>query len=1026
MESIVKESILPLHPEMNETTIGELYVTPWMKLEVINCKTLKTKSSDKLGTRQEQHLNIQSFYDIFFKDGKQLKQIYILGEAGSGKSAFCKNIVYKWCLSHSETNVVNALSQRGNMSSTEEILSDEEVMKRYEFLFYISLRYNTDAGDIKTMLKNHYEDPLLDAVLERESEKCLILADGLDEWKPPTDTKMSQTQTNGLPKRDLYKNYAVITTSRPWKFEGLKIRDSEIDSKIRICGIEYKSVIKMATYIVSHLNTYFEKKKSVNRFLAKYVLSNDQTKTPLNDIVTSPVMLKQLVCLWFEDKLCQSLRCQIYCSMLELSLEWSVQRKRDNTIFETFRELSLNSEKVSLPQAFDDSICDEYKLIVIRAGKLAYQTLFSEQKESSLTFSHATLRRYGATKDFIQCCLEMGILTEEQDVTFSLTKRRNTQFSFSHKSIQEILAAIFIVMECQTFENINENETMNNIVECFKNVKSLEDVLEQSYVIEIICGLDPALASCVSRYIYDIVVRDERFIEYRKTLVNWYDFSMLSQIQELIFQCIKEFQHNESRKAENLYLADIILRHKSDIPLLRYIKTCSIMSVTIAGEIWGLSRSSIHLNQNDVEILCNIVGNCNQSIRRFSKLDSITADADEELPIYYVLVASTYSQLEVLELKCIKLSHDSLSRLSSLIKKNTKLKAVSLKEIRCDDESCQTHNIGLPDHAVLQYIDINSTDCKLQDLNAQNLTICSLTEMNRSVNVCHFLKNAQVLEYLYLSSCTFVLDGQKLVTMLKLKYVDLCDLQISETTWHLLISSLKTCPQLESLSLTALRLPDKVKLTLLHDIQEVNQIKRLYLRNMNIHLKFTSDLNNLKHLVFDNMECYQTSTCNFIESLQYVYNLEHIAFKNMDIENSCLLPPCKFVSLKHILLQNIKLGNESWMEFGKNLQKLHHLESLQFQRLNIPENALKFTCSMKHLKSITFQKVTFSLDCWKEIADSLSMLPQSIEVQTVDLYIENGSNETAIDYVKKRNDLFQVTLSYGVDCSYKTVKGKSS
>ncbi|XP_053386839.1 uncharacterized protein LOC123563372 isoform X3 [Mercenaria mercenaria] len=1024
METVVKVSALPLHLERNDATINDLYVTPWLKLDNNSCNVFKTKTSPEVAPGNERSRIISFFYDIFYKDGQLMKLIYIIGEAGSGKSAFCKKMIHKWCLSNFEQSEVCSNSQR-KCFATDVVMSDEEIMKSYEFLFYISLRHNTDTGDIRTMLNNHYEDPALDVILERESRNCLILIDGLDEWKPPAEEKLSQFQTIGLPKRDLSKQYTTITTSRPWKVDILKIKESEIDNKIRLCGIEYKSVIKMTTYIVSYLNKIFKKKKSANRFLAKYVLSNEQNKTPLNDIMKSPVMLQQLVCLWFDDKLHQSSRRNIYTSMLELSLEWSVQRKPDDRIFEMFREKSMDLEEISLPLTFDeDSICEEYKYILLIAGKVAYHTLFSEQKESSLTFGQATLRKYGANKDFIQCCLEMGIFTEEQNVTFSLSKRRNTQLSFTHKSIQEVLAAIYIVMQCESVESDAMSQTVS---EYLRNVKTAEDILEQSDVIELVCGFNPSLTADVSKYMYDIVIRDERFIEFRETLKQWPDCNIIVQIQELVFGCIKEFQSSKCCEGYDLYLADAIIRDKSDIPLLKNIKKENILSITIAGEIWGLSRSSIHLSDCDVRILCSTISQCSSSLYRFSKLDSITADPAEELPVYSTLVSCKYNHLQALELKDIRWKHDKMFGLSSFLEQNTNLQVLSLRDMHCEADQCTVHEANLSKHVKLRSMDISDADIRLTGLNSENLTRFVLIGMDKYGSIDHLLSGAKVLEYINLSSWTFHSDSKTFISdMQKLKYIEMSEVQMSETTWLMFTDSLKTFPSLQKLTLRAVNIPDRVKITLLNTLQGVGQIERLDLMDMNISIKFPKGLCNLKHLVVNNVKCFETDICDFVNSLQYLCTLERLVFKNMDIQSSSFTFPPSLVCLKHILLQNVILTKEAWIEFALSLHHLQQLEILEFQSLNIPDASLSFSSEMKNLRNVSFEKVLMSISSWKDIADSLSLLRQSIEVETVDLYIEHGSLETAIEYVKKKKDLFQVSLRFGVDCSFRTKKSSSA
>lgn len=1025
MDTVVKVSALPLNPEVNAATINELYVTPWLTFD--GNKTILLKNRNKSPEEKLQNgggRNIASYEDIFYKDGKIMKLIYIVGDAGSGKSAFCKNMIYEWCTVHSDERNMTVHSEKWNTMTEDtktEHMSDKDILKRFDFLFYISLRHNVDSSDIRTMLLKQYEDPVLDMILEKESAHCLVLLDGLDEWKPPVEQKHSQFQTVGLPERELSKQYTVVTTSRPWKVEVLKIKESEIDNKIKLRGIEFRSIIKLATFVVSHLNKMFDENKSANRFLAKYVLNTEHKKSPLDDFIKSPIMLQQLLCLWFDCKLKQFSRFYIYCSMLELSLEWSIQRNPEDKTFEVFREKSMAMENINLPFSLEEyPVIEEYKYVIFNAGKIAYYTLFSEQKELSLTFDRGTLRKLGASTDLIQCCLNMGILTEEQNITFSLSKRHNTQFSFTHKSIQEVLAAIYIVIKCQSdHSNASKMGEPKEVVKMhLRNIKTVEDVLEQSNVIELICGLSPSLASELTKYIYDILTRDERFLHFRTTFTDWRIYRIVSEIQELIFGCIKEFDSSEKDENPELYLSDIIIRDKADIAFLKNIQVSTILSVTIAGEIWGLSRSSIHLSDTDVDKLCNIVDQRSVSLQRFSKIDPVTTDPLEEVPLYCALIVSPNRQLKTLELKDIKLPHETMLDLSLFLKNNEGLQMISFTGIHCDLKQCTLHETDLSGLYKLIFLHIEKCSLSITGLNVQNLKRCQLAGQ-KSLSMFNFLECAPVLEYLHLSSLNFNGSHKFISNVPSLRCIDVCDVGFSKAAWLSFIQCLKCCHSLRELIFDCLSIPEEIRPTFISDIQAIQKLEHLDLKNMTISSILPQGFKYLRQLRIQNVTCFTADLCDFIDSTEYLDSLENLVIKNIDFRTSLFHVSERLAKLAHIALNNVKLTKEAWLGFARNLKFLAKLESVELQSVTLPDRAFSFA-GMNHVRSVRLVSVMMNLPTWIEIVDSLSSLPQNVDVQTIDLYIQNGTTSDAVDYVKAQKELFQVTVKFGVDCSFKT------
>ncbi|XP_053372845.1 uncharacterized protein LOC128546391 [Mercenaria mercenaria] len=130
LENVVKVSPVLLQPERTDTVISQLYVDPYLEIE----------PREKDNTQEK--TKVSSYTEIFEKDGKPLKLIYLIGEAGSGKSTFCIDMIHKWCLAHSE-------------QCTQES-ENVQFMKKFKFLFYIYLRQTPAFKTIPSCL--NYEN----------------------------------------------------------------------------------------------------------------------------------------------------------------------------------------------------------------------------------------------------------------------------------------------------------------------------------------------------------------------------------------------------------------------------------------------------------------------------------------------------------------------------------------------------------------------------------------------------------------------------------------------------------------------------------------------------------------------------------------------------------------------------------------------------------------------------------------------------------------------------------------------------
>ncbi|XP_045216939.2 uncharacterized protein LOC123566694 isoform X2 [Mercenaria mercenaria] len=569
---LLQVSAIPLKPERKHCNFSESYVRPRMTLE------------KKDGNRRPKETEIQSMSDIFTIARNRVKSIYVLGDAGSGKTTFCVSMVNYWCIAHS-----------GEQSIEDEFDGIKE-MKKFEFLFYISLRHSKDVVSIQGMLEKQYKSKILNEILNKESRNIVILLDGLDEWSSKSVTS-NQFQTEGLPERDTSKDYTVITTSRPWKVEALGITDKEIEQRLKLQGFDRSSVKMMIKKTVRVLNETFAENKSCSDCEDKL---NNEAIVSMKKV---PIMLLQLICLWFDDKLQFSSKCALHSSMLELFFSWNDKKKKEEEeerLFRKMREMSKDFPLIELPQyLMNNKLCKIYKYLIHELSRLAYETLFTKEKESSLTFECSVFEDLEISDEVKTSSLKLGIVSEDRCPSLYASTSDSSLFSFVHKTVQEYLAAVYITIKLKAHIGVSadsENSDFSGhfapfIKEVFNNCTTLDEVFEQENVFIILCGLEPQVSAPISKYIYDIVSRDKRvqeyrrimhrsspiseyiyditprnkrFLKYRRTIHGLDGKFLILYIQNVISECIEEAQACQANILCDFYIGDVIVESKTD------------------------------------------------------------------------------------------------------------------------------------------------------------------------------------------------------------------------------------------------------------------------------------------------------------------------------------------------------------------------------------------------------------------------------------------------------------------------------
>ncbi|XP_060595344.1 uncharacterized protein LOC132749548 [Ruditapes philippinarum] len=629
-------------------------------------------------------------------------------------------------------------------------------MKKFDFVFYIPLRQYQNIDTIDEMLQKRYQMKMLNTLLEEESSRVMILLDGLDEWS-----------SENVPEHSIFKEYTILTTSRPWKFHTLRSNDVEIDQSLKLKGFDFRCEWEMVNRTVSQLNVNRHANKEARDCRKKL------KEKSLKSLKQVPIMLQQLICLWFDGKLDKTSRCAIYTGMLELFFTWN-----DMKTTGTSTRLMKGTQKVDLPKY----LADKTKLrlnrhFIYEVSQLAYETLFNCPKDKSLTFDICMFDELEISDEVRENCLKLGILTEDECPSLSVSEPPSSLFSFIHKSMQEFLAAVNI---CINFNaKIGLSDSTGNVElakkfinEVFQKCSTVNDILEQSNVIIMLSGLEPRLATHVSKYIYDTVSEDSRVQEYRRTISSdiYEDHSCITDIQKLMFESMEELNAACSIGSNPVfYIGDLVIdirnqycdivcsgidQHQivpDSVRSIRvdYINTQNVKftkylpmfhhleSIKITYDESQMLDTQNDSPQSNEQMINEVNNNCvcetikvNTSTLKSLSLSSVS-NTDEYYPVYKTVVSYLPSMINLVTISMynIKMSHDDTTTFCNFLERTSHLEQIHLHHVKC--ECRKQHDVNLSKHQQLQYLDLYDT-VSVIDADTTNLEIFTFNELKDS------------------------------------------------------------------------------------------------------------------------------------------------------------------------------------------------------------------------------------------------------------------------------------------------------
>ena len=319
------------------------------------------------------------------------------------------------------------------------------ILKRFDVLLLIKLRDVCDSQDFRTMLETaellSADDPMavdkLDKYVRDNQGKVLLVFDGYDEY-----SGVKSSPVNQIWRGSVLRGCCVVITTRRVKEEELS-KHSHV--QLELNGFDSEEQVK------EFASKFLSDQKDVEE-LVEYL-----RKHKLWDMAKIPLLLLMLCLVWKEKgrKGLPTSGADLYSRFMD-TLLYHLDSKDSEEKFQSI---------------------EDYTKELLRLGELAFYALL----ENCLYFSFKKLPDDDVFKKFI----DTGFL-QTSKLSSSIPEKI---VYFLHKSVQEYVAAKFIVQEL--------TNKKNESVTCLSKVDSFQKIGEMFEVLKFACELSTDAACAV-------------------------------------------------------------------------------------------------------------------------------------------------------------------------------------------------------------------------------------------------------------------------------------------------------------------------------------------------------------------------------------------------------------------------------------------------------------------------------------------------------------------------------------------------
>ena len=349
----------------------------------------------------------------------------------------------------------------------------KKILEKFNLLLLIRLRDVCGISDLCNMLKTaellSADDPMavnnLCEYVRQNQEKVLLILDGYDEYSGGKSSLIHQIW-RGSQLRDC----CVMITTRPVKEDELRVPSH---AQFELNGFDsWKQKKQFASKILPD--------KEDVKGLLEYLI-----KHHLVQMAEIPLLLLMLCLLWKKKKhQLPTSRAEIYVGFIQTLLDHMATKDVDNVA--TVKSIDKYQEELS------------------KIGKLAFDALL----EDCLHFDFTKF----PLGDLFEKLIHVGFF---QVSKLSAWNREKIVY-FLHKSVQEFLAAWFIVQEVK----VKKNET----VTCLSGMDTFEKSRKMAEVLKFVCELSSEAAGIVFDHL--------RYVGKKEGLTN-YNFTRTAFVKDL-------------------------------------------------------------------------------------------------------------------------------------------------------------------------------------------------------------------------------------------------------------------------------------------------------------------------------------------------------------------------------------------------------------------------------------------------------------------------------------------------------------
>ena len=883
------------HEEENQET--ETFESQGSYREMIHDQIASMSRPPLLHEAVKCKTNLGSYKEMFYKDGVLQKRVFLLGEAGSGKTTFSKHLTDVWC-----------------QTTTSPQFKDVAVFKQFQYFFYVSCRFADEMETILDMITNQLfdDDKLKEAaiyVLKHYPECCLIVLDGADEWKgSPTSETGRRRDIAGLPGMTGVENCVILITSRPWRFHALSTKSMKVFRCLTINGI--KNVAKLAQRILRKLEDPVPVKSS-DEFLCQVREKN------MHELMKIPLILILALGGWVKNKALHNSMTINYINMIQSFIHrskghsgWSSSESKLRQLIPILDHLESEWRQKSneLPYIVSRyKPMQRYAGLFLSLGQLAFDQLLGKE-EQSLVFSKAHFKSYLCGDDendeSLNVCLALGILSNTQTTTRNLKKLDS--YTFCHKTFQEFFAALWL--------SSKYSREKSKLYKCLKNVDNL---LGYNILIQFLCGIDPRVGK---QFWLDLA--EEVEIEEIKD-------DSKKRLQKLACKCMNEQGFDETDQAsDQIYFyiphirIDNFISYGDFIPLKDVMLLCHVMeeySCNIKSVYVDMHRS----NQQEQALIVRSVSSCcglqslilqdqpniNNNISGSPVLDL----QKHSLKIRGLFIECLLLPMEQLRITSLKLdnvimTHHGFEQMGNSLSSCSGLEKLYLNKVSCSDNSCLPV-LDLQKHNKLWLWNL-SVECLL--IHFEGVRFTSLDMFN--VKMAH-----HGLEQLggSLASCSG-LEKLYLNRLICSEHGDRCFIPALDLQKHNKLETLK----LLELSVEGLLLP--LTDTRLTSLNMFNVKLAHSLEQLSGSLSSCISLNDL---YLDKVACNNGDICcSLVLNLQNHNKMEGLTLCNLSVEG--LVLPVEGAEITSLVLCRVTVAHRSLERLGESLMSCSGIENL--------------------------------------------------------------------------------------------------